>query len=435
MARGIAARSVGDEFINDDQQKLKFKKFLRFPTENLRFSTLKSRDDTVYKVQSQYKNIHWTNHPSRSHMAFCLAVTEDVATGEDFVIGRYFKELNLHGQVVNWTGKKNFLGFSLNTKNGRKERSPYSPSEILDGYLDTPLSRDDLQNIISKKIVHQNTRDGLLELLDGNRGVTFKDAYQRGDAESIRDYACELIHPILLSHSHLTDTNISEIFPDVDPGDLRYMWISSKNHKLVDSLIVHPDGSYLGVSSKGNKGAYPSVTNIYDVFDTNPTLVNEHPHTYEVLKVIKDHSSKEAPIVLSERLGVVPSPVTQYIKNLGRGVKLPRPPEVQLLAEAHDSKVDKMSYSEYLHLLSNLAKMTAAKLNSDPKFSDSLVAAYNKIKVVQVYTMGMRSGDDLVIRDFESFYTRSFNGKIFLDAGKHYTSSIIKGKMTMKVVN
>ena len=198
------------------------------------------------------------------------------------------------------------------------------------------------------------------------------------------------------------------------------------------------NGSIIGISNKGDKGAYASVNNIYDamIAPKNKVLRDNNKRAVNIVEIIQKESAKEGPIKLGIKLGLI----DQY---LGDEIKLhieKKENDPSSLSEnakrlfvEFGSKSNSPGYNVGLVLLANCAKKVAHKLNEDDEFQKSCMAFMNQASILQVYTDAKASGNDVVISSFRSIYPPKFTGKLRIDAGKNYTSTIVKGKFSFDI--
>ena len=66
-------------------------------------------------------------------------------------------------------------------------------------------------------------------------------------------------------------------------------------------------------------------------------------------------------------------------------------------------KIESSNYNIYLHMITNVAKMVAEKLNSKPDFGVGMMDFMKQASIIQVYTQIGNSGDDVLPQSLEVY--------------------------------
>jgi hypothetical protein len=277
---------------------------------------------------------------------------------------------------------------------------------------------------------------------------------QREFATAIRDYAGEILQPIAIMAGADVGVGIEACKQDLIPGedwsDLELYWPSGKNHALVDSAFVRADGLEIGISSKGKNGADASMKNIMDAINkarvSSPELVKTHNKVVSVCELIAKETGEDGPPKLCAALKLISEKTVKQILQLpwSTGVKNQvklgledleklNNPELLTVREAYGAKFDHPNYNLFYHMVTNCAKMAAAKLNADPKFGEGMMAFMQQSSIVQVYTNVTNNGNTVSVGNFKSVYPPQFDGIILVNGGKNYASTKIFGKLAFSM--
>jgi hypothetical protein len=434
MAIGLARRNDGDLFQNPNGHKLVFKRLDMYPQNSLAFSSLKEKDGILSKILQENNNITWTNNSSANMLCFGLAYFDDYDTSNGVTFGRHFEKKNETGFVINWPGTK-LNGYRLNIGSGRKETAGYNPADVF-GENTHFASLDEMMGHLETALVDkQALLAALKDIYMGRLPAIVKGGGK--DLAALRDYAGEIAHPIALG-SGLVSGNI-------DNARCRYLlntpwnncsirWPTGKNSELYDSELSISDQHYLGISSKGGKGADPSVKNIWNNFTKHPQLKTQHCLAWEVVDVIYSNTAKDSPVTLSKIFNLHDS---AFLDELSHVIKTEsnydlidpiKSAYTREIMSRHDAETNNKNYNISLHLLSNIAKDVAIFLNNSEEFCHGVTESLRDLPMIQIYTKAVKNGDDMHFVGFEGLTPETFDGKIQLNAGKHYSSTALKGK-------
>lgn len=421
-------------FQNPNGSKIFFENLDVYPKNKIMFDSESERDLTLNKIK-QYCNIEWTNSPSKTMLSFGLAYfnEQDTKSTNLRVFGRYFKKKNLTGAVVSWPSTK-MNGFRLQSNSGKKESAGLNPIDIFGKENDRFDSIDSMMHFLSIKMGDMPELYSALEQIYYGR----LPAVVVGGGElftPIRDYVGEIAHPLALC-GNIVSGNIQDAQQKYLNGHswktCSIRWPMEKNSELVDSELYY-ENLRLGISSKGGAGADPSVKNIYNNFEKNPHLKLSCALAWDVISTLHAFSAKEAPIVLAEQFSLHDKEFLSDMRALMAGNcnirDLRGSKHINKILKMYDADTNNKNYSVELHLLSNLAKDVSAYLNNTDKFCDDMTTSIRSLPMIQIYTKAKRVGNDVHFTGFQGLTPETFDGKIKLNAGKHYTSTSQKGKI------
>jgi len=215
-------------------------------------------------------------------------------------------------------------------------------------------------------------------------------------------------------------------------------WPQAMNYALVDSVFIGPDGTEVGISSKGGKGARASAKNIADaIAKAPPELVNKHAVTVKVINTVQEASAIDGPFRLAEMYNILPRGLEAEIKKYAKAGKSDYEGLSKGAKELFNygtPRQDVPGFNTGYALVALLAKKVAAKINEDPGFSDGCIAFLNQSSIVQLYCKMGKIGDSARVTGWDAVYPPNFQGRVVLDGSKNYYSSRIGGKFAFGFV-
>ena len=213
-------------------------------------------------------------------------------------------------------------------------------------------------------------------------------------------------------------------------------------------MLELPDGRYVKVSSKGEKGAEASVKNLLDEVDNvqNPELLEKYSDVLDLIDTMRTNGQAGAPLVMGIRYGIIDEQDAEFIKALKKVKPLPLEsinhmtvsgmnPSNNVINLAMGRKTKKPESTVlYYHLIAAVAHKVAEKINTDTNFSQAASEILNNGALVQVYTNAKQSGNKWILEAFKTVYPSKAVTGVLLSAGKNYSSTEIKGNFTFKIL-
>mgnify|MGYP000438022714 CR=1 FL=1 len=438
-SRGLFGRKEGDQFVNDNGVTAEFSSIQLYPSPQAgaAYEDPKQMLAQVNKIESKLRtNIEWVNTQHPKTMAFAVAVLKG-SDDKPILWGRWYTSVPAGN--TSWKNKEVPPGWKLNTRTAVKARTGFSPQDLIktDNKFNSAAA---IIATVQKNGAPQEIVDGLKMAAAGQMPV-FKN--MKDSNEAIRDYLGEIIQPIALM-SGLVKGDASKAMGDilqVPYADCTVYWPQDRAHNLVDSIFINPNnGATLGVSSKGNSGANASVGNIYNAVhkakNTSPKLVKKYAKTANIVETLATTKAKEGPILLAKQLGLISEDLATEIFGLLKVVTSDSSGlsnEAKKIFAAYGSKPGTKGFNVGFVLLTNVAKMLADHINQDPEFSKGCLAFLNQASIIQVYTTTAVKGNDVVVTGFRCVFPPNYSGQVLVDAGKNYSSTMIKGRMSFKL--
>ena len=436
-AKGLFGRKVGDKFADDNGNVVSFKSVHMFPntTPNDAYADdramLVAFSEATNGVDAEQVNIL---NKARNR-AFALATLTYEDNSEELWVKWFTKvPTNLMGA---WTNKETPPGWQLQIKTAIKARSGMTPQDLIRSDADFPLDPAAIVARVQQMGASPEIVAGLQEMADGEQYPNFAGL---GDqVEAVRDHLAEIFVPIALAQGWVGgDAEVArQQILKANWTDCKIRWPQNKNHNLVDSEIIAPNGAILGISNKGNKGAKASVKNIFDaIAKAPPQMVAHYQNVADLIDIINKQTAKEGPLLLAENMGMISKSLADEIRGLLQQVtqdtgRLSK--EAHSLFSRYGSRPGSVGYSVGNVLLANVAKSVASAINTDAQFSEACLTFLNQASIVQIYTMASNEGGIAVIDAYQSKFPPNYSGKVVLDAGKNYTSTEVKGKFAFDI--
>ena len=456
-ASGVFNRQAGQMFMNPDtNHELEFVKIVAYPSDAPKFNSVQDRDEAVQQLnQSLDMDIEWTNNPTAGTLAFGLAYLKepleaDAGGGQKeatHIFGRYFKQMSEVGLPANWNSN-HFHGYKLQTGAASKLQQGLQPQDIMGIEEKRYRGIDSLMTAIRASLKSKpDILAGFEAVAQGQLPATFPG--QRNIGVAIRDFAGEVIQPIAIMSGVDVGRGVpaakADLLPNQDWSDLDVYWPAGKNNNLVDSVFIRQDGLEIGISSKGKQGADASMKNIQDAIlkaeKNSPGLLKTHADVVEIVNTIDQLSAEEGPLKVAEDIDLLKPETTNFIRKM-KGAKMSvediqaqhnKNPEIMTVYQSFGAKLQHPNYNIYFHMVTNVAKMLAEKLNKTAGFGEGMMAFMKQASIIQVYTQISNSKDDVAISEFRSVYPPQFEGVITVNGGKNYASTKIFGKLAFKM--
>jgi len=449
-ASGMFNRKPGkDFFTHKDGRTATLQSITAYPDQGS-FETPEQRDETIKNVQQQIAtDIDFFNKPTNSLLAFSVALLQD-EQGQKYAWGLYHKESKVGSLKASWKNNQIPQGWMLSSVKAstKTTATPISPQDL----IRTNQIFQNAQQIA--RVVEQNFQgdDALKQtLLDGVSQATQSDKVSfpgQGENETaIRDYFAEILQPISLQAGHIKGEadKAKELINNQEWKVCRFFYPMDKTNRLIDSYMVAPDGTRVGLSSKGGEGAKASARNLYDTIErlaTSPKpqdkeLLENVPYARDVLEKIHNNDQYAGPLLLAQEYNLIDQEIVDDIKKLGGKGKhsinslqtlSPKTQEFWNNTRPIARELEKVDL--FISLITKVAYVVTVKVNSNPDFSKQAMKLLNNASIIQVYTQGAKDKQgNMNITGYRTVYPPRFEGTLFLDATKNYANNKIIGKM------
>ena len=435
-SKGIMGRVLGDTFLKGDD-RLEFQSVNLYPSDEMEFDSPEQRDDFVQQLEQELNSqIEWTNVPNKGSLAFGVAVLTDPALDDKITYwGRYFKQKTAD-MMGKWSNSQVPQGWKLQTAGAMKMDIGIDPQHLIktddpfNGVVDViqAVKTNSAGNELSESLVNA------LETIHTQEHPTFPG--QIKNLPALRDYFGEIMGPVALMSDMVggqAEDARRDLLRGIPWSNCSIFWPMAMNAPLVDSYFTAPDGTRVGISSKGGKGAKASVKNIQDAIEkASPELKAQFPTTVNVINIVQSNSAKDGPFRLAELYKILPQgleeEINKYIQE-GKQDYAGLSPACTELFNYGTPRQDVPGFNTGYAMLALLAKKVTKAINeSGPEFGQGCVAFLNQSSIVQLYCKMGKQGEDARVTGWEAVYPPNFQGTVEIDGSKNYYSSRIGGK-------
>jgi hypothetical protein len=442
---GLANRRPGEQFKNPEGDVVTFKS-LDFYPESGKFPPGEEMADTISDLKKQGINIHWTNMAAENSGAFAVA-TFTGENGQDYYLGRFYKEINPNRALNNFPHDAIPGGFKFASKAGAKENTGYKPSEVLTQNLQNNTPETIMEQIVAK---FGEGSDEVVATSTFMQATKFPVTFPKGSINftAFRDYFCEMLQPCALVMGKQIKGNAGEaatIFfgPGAGYGDATISFNNNVTGGLYDSLLVSPEGKQIKLSSKGKDGANASVVNLIksvqelSVAPKGKKLLEKHKDVIDILNVIDKMGHTNAPLELAVKYKMIsPEESNEILTLKNRGPNDTIQFKNKNLNTLYQSRTPR-DWSKVIpleHMLSVVAYRVADYVNDHTNFGQAASEILNHSALVQMYTEATESADTISITGFRAVYPSDTVSGVLLDASKAYMSTQGKGNFTFKIL-
>ena len=448
-SKGLFGRIPEDPFVKDDGSKVVFKSIIGMPDMQQgggQYPSVEERDEAIAEFEKNVNGeIEWTNKPDAGSLAFGIAELHSADGDKTMYWGRYFRIMKAN-MMSAWPNASVPQGWKLATKGAAKMDQGLEPQALIktNNLFKGPdsviravgqNSKPDNKDMLVKAL--EDSANGQLAVFPGQREIE----------TAIRDYFGEIMGPVAMMGGAVTgqaEDARQELGGGAEWKDMSIRWPQGMNEPLVDSKFFAPNGTEIGISSKGGVGASASVKNLHDgivkATDSNKPedkkLLTEHEYVVDIVTTIQKESSKDGPFALGEKFGLTTpqlrDEVIQYQKNGKKEMTDVSEEAAKLMQGINFSPTNTVGFNTGNAITSAVAKKVAQHVNSDKRFSQGALALLNNASIIQLYTKTGVKGDDVSVKGYQAVYPPNFQGTIGLDGGKNYYSSRIGGKFAFK---
>lgn len=387
-------------------------------------------------------------------------------------VGKYFKSKQTAGhifwQVTKFLEDINSIGIKLQSKQGAKSKGTsgainLGPKEI--GITDKVVNMNNLVTEIANGVEAN-------EKIPNEEKITIVNLVKNlgGDTVNINpEYTAnyevqlgEVVAPLAISKG----INVSGAIPAaeeklldlLDPGvkftDIQQVeYPSNIAEKLVDSYLITPNGSRVGISSKDKKGgAAASFSSIIETINNKIEIIKEIVPDFEERyaeyikrsRVIENSSGKSVAFNLGVEMGIINKNTAKealdlMLKNPGNEQALKeidngRYYDLTINYKGYAPKLGHPMYKISYHAVSSLARMVAAEFNKDKKQTNKFFGTVlESSNMIQVLTTLKAKGDQAAFTDFNVIYPPVFDGDIKLEPGSYFTATKVPAGFTFKI--
>ena len=455
---GLANRRPGDLFTNPEGDTIAFQNLDFYPPAGGTYNDLTDAEAAIDQVCTGLgiapEQIKWTNSaPQRiqlggaGYAGFGIATFTDRATGQNYYLGRWFRNISPNRAQNNFAHEYIPGGFKFASKSGAKENTGYKPSEVLTTQLQNNTPETIMDQIVAR---FGQDSDETVAAATFMQSSKFPVSFPKGSINftAFRDYFCEMLQPVALVMGKQIKGNAQEaatIFygPGSGYGDATISFNAGVTGGLYDSLLVSPEGKQIKLSSKGKSGANASVVNLLrsiqelQVAPKGKKLLEKHKDVVDILNTIDKGGHTGAPLELAAKYKMLtPREAGEIMTLKAYGPKDQIQWRNKKLKELYMSRKPK-DWSKVIpleHMLSVIAYQVADYVNKNTNFGQAASEILNHSALVQMYTEATEGKDTITITGFRAVYPSDTVSGVLLDASKAYMSTQGKGNFTFKIL-
>ena len=423
------------------------------------------------ETQLAVSNIKWVAG-KKPQTGFCALVVELTSEkGREFV-GKYFAKKDqashIFWQVTKFVADMKTIGLDLEEKRaagatGVSGATNLGPREV--GVTDRVINLNNLVNEVQRGVKDQPTigdeeKVAVVELLEnlGGEPVTINPEYKANYEVQFG----EVVAPLAIARGINVSGSVQDaeniLLNYLDPG-IKFMGIQQVEfpeniaEKLIDSYLITPNGSKVGVSSKDKKGgAAASISSIIDTINKKMDLIEERVPTFrkrfkyyiDILKVMEGNPGKKVAFDVAATMGIITPQVAEQAYN----AMLAGPNNIESLKAIDNGKyytltIDYLGYKPtrthnmyqlHYHSTASLARMVEAKFNENKQdvrdFFGTVLESSNMIQVTSALDV---KGDQASFSNFNVIYPPTFTGGIELLAGSYFYATKPPAGFTFKI--
>ena len=414
--------------------------------------------------------IKWTGgqKPSTGFAALVVELTSE--KGREWV-GKYFGAKKADGhifwQVSNFVRDVATVGIELQQKRaagstGTAGNVNFGPYQV--GVTNRVINLDNLisevRNGVQKGNIAAEDQNVLVELLEnlGGATTTINPEYKANYEVQFGEVAAPLAITRGINVTGSIQAAEEQLLGMLDPGT-KFTSIQQVEfpediaEKLVDSYLITPNGSRVGVSSKDKKGgAAASISSIIDTINNKLNVIKERVPDFEEryatyierLRVIEQSTGKNVAYNLAAAMDIITPQVAEQAYN----ALVTNPADMESLQaidngnyynltigySGYNPKTDHPMYRVHYHAAASLARIVAAKFNEDKEQTYRFFATVlESSNMIQVMTTLSAKGDQGAFTKFDVIYPPVFEGDIKLEAGSYFFATKPPQGFTFKI--
>lgn len=414
--------------------------------------------------------VKWAGGQKPSIGFAALVVELQSEKGREWV-GKYFASKKPDGhifwQVTQFVEDLKKIGIDLNIK--RASSSTGTVGNVNFGPLAVGITNriiqvdrlvDEIRNSVQSNKIPEEDQNTLIELIEnlGGEPVTINPEYKANYEVQFG----EVVAPLAISKGINVTGSIKEaeenlvelLDPSVKFTDINQVEFPENiAEKLIDSYLITPNGSRIGISSKDKKGgAAASITSIIDTINNKLDTIKKRVPDFEEryaeyisrLRVIEKSRGFNVAYNLAVDMNIITPEVAKQALTLMRT----NPGDANALKEIDNGKFYDLTigyrgynpvtehpmYKISYHAVSSLARIVAAEFNKDIdktyKFFATVLESSN---MIQVKTSLTAKGNKASFTKFDVIYPPVFEGTITLDPSSYFTATKSPSGFTFKI--
>ena len=223
--------------------------------------------------------------------------------------------------------------------------------------------------------------------------------------------------------------------------------------KLIDSYLITPNGSKIGVSSKDKKGgAAASITSIIETMNNKMDIIEERVPNFkerfktyiDIMKTIESSTGKKVAFDVAAVMKLITPQVAEQAYN----AMIAGPNDIESLKAIDNGKYYTLTidypgynptkthamYQLHYHACASLARLVADKFNENSQEVFSFFATVlESSNMIQVMTTISEKEGQAAFTNFNVIYPPTFDGGIKLEAGSYFYATKPPAGFTFKI--
>ena len=402
---------------------------------------------------------------------FCALVIELTSEKGREWVGKYFAKKDQAGhifwQLTKFVQEMKTIGIDLEEiraagATGVSGSVVLGPREV--GVTDRVINLNNLVAEVQNGVKNQarvpnEEKVACVELLEnlGGNTVTINPEYKANYEVQFGEVAAPLAITKGINVTGALQQAEQQLLGLLDPG-VKFMSIQQVEfpeniaEKLIDSYLITPNGSKIGVSSKDKKGgAAASITSIIETMNNKMSIIEERVPTFktkykdyiDLLKVMETSTGKNVAFNVAAQMGLITPAVAEEAYN----AMVANPNDMDSLKAIDGGKYYAMTiewpgynprphpmYQLHYHAVASLARIVCDKFNENKQevynFFATVLESSNMIQVMT--TLGLK-GDQASFSNFNVIYPPTFDGDIKLEAGSYFYATKPPAGFTFKI--
>jgi uncharacterized protein YaiL (DUF2058 family) len=414
------------------------------------FDTLDDLKDAIdQNIPAGAKRVE-DNQPTSGSKAAVIAHMVDQDGDDEWHI-RYIKSVPATGVHNLW---KTINGYKY-AKAAKQESVPIKPSDLILDAQPRTMEKliSDLKTNLERTLAGTEHAE-LTEVM--NKAI---DLAAEGKVEPIENganylnviakYGGEYLGVIAIAAGGMRKGDIDKMLDSMNMDTLvgsSVIFPQDKAEELIDSVLITPNGTRLGISTKMHKGGGAASSLSGVVKQLNADIERKFPKGSKLIKLLGTASafakdpSKAGQIGIvqaAKEYGIINDEDIVALTNLDPGTKDIEAIKSENLYNMTKSQgVDPKTlgsedYRVYFHALAAIANDLLIAVNKDQQFADTMMAALNNNNFLQMLT-DVRKRGDAITCDYYGKFPAVFEGKPVL-YNKVYYATGQKGRIGFKL--
>jgi hypothetical protein len=403
---------------------------------------------------------------------FCALVIELTSEKGREWVGKYFAKKDQAGhifwQLTKFTQDMKTIGINLETKaaagaTGVHGAVNLGPREV--GVTDRVININNLVAEVQAGVKNQASipdpeKVAVVELLEnlGGNTVTINPEYKANYEVQFGEVAAPLAITSGINVSGSIQDAENILLNYLDPG-VKFQSIQQVEfpeniaEKLIDSYLITPNGSKVGVSSKDKKGgAAASISSIIETINKKMDLIEERVPTFrerfkyylDILKVMEGTPGKKVAFDVAAAMQIITPQVAEQAYNAMlagpndseslKAIDNGRYYDLTIGYKGYNPTISHNMYQLHYHSTASLARIVEAKFNENMEdvknFFGTVLESSNMIQVMT--TLSAKDGQG-AFTNFNVIYPPTFTGGIKLEAGSYFYATKPPAGFTFKI--